>query len=128
MADLQQDASPPSRSSSCRMEGALCIDIFAKKPELRLPSGKKKFDTCLGFSCTLIYFAALIAYIAFKVMAVVEMEDVTQTDWSLSSKQVGYEGRALPEITFAYAIIDPFDPAYELDAAKVVVQVHAKSG
>jgi len=50
------------------MDGSMSIDIFAKKPELRLPSGEKKYNTCIGWCCTMIYYAAFIACIYFNTM------------------------------------------------------------
>lgn len=56
---------------SCKgmMDKLLSSDIFAKKPELRLPNGKKKYNTCIGWLCTLIYIAALVLFIQSTVMS-----------------------------------------------------------
>jgi len=46
---------------------ALSFDIFAKKPELRLPSGETKYNTVIGCMSTLVLVGAtaLAGYMSF---------------------------------------------------------------
>ena len=49
-------------------------DLFAKKPQLRLPSGETKYNTCIGSFCTLIFWAAIGAFIYFDVTKLAELD------------------------------------------------------
>ena len=55
--------------SFCNMvEPLLMFDIFAKKPELRLPSGKSRYETLIGCMSTLVLVGAVgfYGYMSFK--------------------------------------------------------------
>ena len=54
----------------------MSVDIFAKRPALRLPNGKKKYNTCIGYLCSMIFFAAIVGFIYFTVMQFADMASV----------------------------------------------------
>ena len=49
------------------MDSIISIDIFAKKPQLRLPTGQKKYNTFIGCMCTLLYVVLLLGCAYFIV-------------------------------------------------------------
>ena len=53
------------------------IDLFAKKPELRLPSGSTRYTSLIGCMCTLVYMAAVVLFGFFTLRDIVDMNNVT---------------------------------------------------
>ena len=48
--------------------GMIAMDVFGKKPELRLPSGSTRYNTLMGCCCTLLYTLVLIGFLGLKGM------------------------------------------------------------
>ena len=49
------------------MNSTLEIDLFAKKPELRLPNGSTRYTSFIGCMCTLVYVAVIVLFGAFTM-------------------------------------------------------------
>jgi len=59
------------------MNMPLEIDLFAKKPQMRLPNGSKRYTTLIGCVCTLLYIAAVAVFGFFTLRDTIDMKNVT---------------------------------------------------
>ena len=53
------------------------IDLFAKKPEMRLPNGSTRYTSFIGCMCTLVYIAAVLLFGFFTMRDIVDRKDVS---------------------------------------------------
>ena len=83
MADDEQDMPPQGGGGGCCKMSCSCgrmvdmmisNDIFAKKPELRLPDGSRKYNTFFGCCFSYCYFAILVGFIFLVVMGLLEID------------------------------------------------------
>mmetsp|Transcript_23202 Transcript_23202/g.30979 ORF Transcript_23202/g.30979 Transcript_23202/m.30979 type:complete len:266 (-) Transcript_23202:1338-2135(-) len=118
MADDAQDTPPEEGSSSCcgscscscgRMfDSCLSPDIFGKRPELRLPNGRKKYSTFFGCCFTLIYVAALGAFIFLTTMQLLDIDANNKTQITKRTR-LDMETAQPPAVPIAFAVINPND-------------------
>ena len=69
------------RGSCCNcynfMNTPLEIDLFAKKPEMRLPSGSTRYTSFIGCMFSLVYMAAVVLFGFFTMRDIVDRNDVS---------------------------------------------------
>ena len=136
MADEEQQDMPPPRPGCCSCSRMTCScgrmfdaclspDIFAKTPQLRLPSGQKKYNTFFGCCFTLLYFAILGAFIFFVTMGLVEI------DKNMMTRVTTRDLLEIPTATVldvvGFKVIDPKDSSYKLDSAFVSLKAYLRS-
>ena len=68
------------RRRSCCKAGRVCdtlmeMDMFARKPELRLPSGKTSYNTAIGCCCTVILFLIVVAFGGLTMLGLLDTSD-----------------------------------------------------
>lgn len=111
------------------MNMPLEIDLFAKKPQLRLPNGSKRYTTLIGCVCTLLYIAAVAAFGFFTLRDIIDMKNVTVSQSVQRSfwepyelfppinnlDQEAIEKNKLKDIQIAFGIVQPGFPLEKLD-------------
>ena len=123
MEDNEDSNSNPSSGGSCCgscMNMMVAIDIFGKRPQLRLPSGKTKYKTGIGCCCTLLY---LIIVIGFGLLKGNEWREDKNRMTVLTNtiQEERYDSLEMEEIDpraqVAFGLIDPTDPTWSLTAS-----------
>ena len=113
----------------------LSLDIFAKKPQLRLPNGEKKYKTCIGWFFTIIYIAGIAAYLYFDTNEKVEFnfdgdadKNMMRMKPSVTSVNTLSSGAATSAHSFkvpaAVGVVDPEDPGFALDPSIAKLSVY----
>lgn len=106
-------------------DACLSPDIFAKTPQLRLPNGQKKYNTCFGCCFTLLYFAILIAFIFFVTMGLLEIDKNMMTRVTTRDTLESPTATILDVVGFK--VIDPKDPAYALDSGIASLKAYLRN-
>jgi len=99
-------------------------DVFAKKPQLRLPNGEKKYNTCCGTLCTLVYFAALILF-AFYFWLCIGGNRSSGTLNHRTKLEERY-GMSENELPIAFGIVDPEDASVTLDPNIATIKAYKR--
>lgn len=82
MQNLRRGSSMHGKRGSCCnctnfMSAPLEIDLFAKKPEMRLPNGSTRYTSFIGCMCSLVYMAAVVLFGIFTMRNIVDRNDVS---------------------------------------------------
>ena len=96
------------------IDGILSPDIFAKRPQLRLPNGQTKYNTFFGWCFTMLYFAILVGFIFLCTMGMLEIDKNHMTS---ITKRDTLKHNIPQTIDIAYKVVDPSNFGYELDPA-----------
>ena len=56
------------------------IDLFAKKPELRLPSGSTRYTSMTGCLCSLIYIVVVLSFGFISLRDILDKNEVTTSN------------------------------------------------
>ena len=67
----------PCCSFTNNFDSILMIDLFAKKPELRLPSGSTRYTSLTGCVCSLAYIAAVVLFGILTLRDIIDRKVVT---------------------------------------------------
>ena len=99
----------------------MTMDMFGHKPELRLPSGQKKYNTCIGYLCSLLFYALIVFYIYGIVAGSVERDVATTitTTWVSAPMSEVIKG----DSPVGFALIDTHNPDFVPDATRVKLSV-----
>ena len=67
----------PCCSFTNNFDSLFMIDLFAKKPELRLPSGSTRYTSLTGCLCSLAYIAAVVLFGLLTIQDLIDKSVVT---------------------------------------------------
>ena len=103
-----------SSCADCNADSFLWFDLFAKKPELRLPTGKRQYSTFVGCLCSILYLAAIVVLFIFYFR---EFGDEDYRRYTVSKTELRDAYSAIEpygSMKLAFALIDDADPTAKL--------------
>ena len=113
------------RSCICNVfDSVLDVDLFAKTPQLTLPSGRKKYNSCIGCMLTVIYVAVLAALIYFLIDERLDINANTHSSQTMVPSP--WNEKPGGDILLAFALVDPYDPSVTVPADKLALLSYVK--
>ena len=98
----------------CNADSLLFFDLFARKPELRLPTGKRHYSTCIGCLCSILYLAAIVVLPVFYFRDFWDEDYRRYTVSKTEIRDAVSMTESYDSMKLAFALIDNANPTSKL--------------